>query len=247
VLDFRLDALTDGRTAFINVTHSMLLNGVATLLRPSLALFELREDISIDDEVIDACQTLSGSGYCLALDDFVPGSAAEVLIPYVSHIKVDMLALPRETVVGLARRFASSGVTLVAEKVETRDVFEWSRDAGCGLFQGHYFRKPEMRSGGAVPASTRVAPASAGGAEPAHVDHRSSRGIDQAGRHAQLARPSMHQLRGVPDPARGAIRRLELGTRTDVGRVWRVRRTCHQLPATSYQLPATGYRLPATG
>ena len=26
----------------------MLLNGVATLLRPSLALFELREDISID-------------------------------------------------------------------------------------------------------------------------------------------------------------------------------------------------------
>jgi EAL and modified HD-GYP domain-containing signal transduction protein len=35
--------------------------------------------------------------------------------------------------------------------VETRDVFEWARDAGCGLFQGHYFRKPEMRSGAAVP------------------------------------------------------------------------------------------------
>jgi c-di-GMP-related signal transduction protein len=30
-------------------------------------------------------------------------------------------------------------------------VFEWARDAGCGLFQGHYFRKPETRSGGMVP------------------------------------------------------------------------------------------------
>ena len=152
VLDLRLDALTDGRTAFINITRSMLLNGVATLLRPSLALFELREDISIDAEVIDACRTLSESGYRLALDDFVPGSAAEVLLPYVSHVKVDTLALSRETVAGLAQRLASSGITLIAEKVETRDVFEWSRDAGCGLFQGHYFRRPEMRSGGVVPA-----------------------------------------------------------------------------------------------
>lgn len=151
VLDLRLDALTDGRTAFINITRSMLLNGVATLLRPSLALFELREDISVDEEVIDACRTLSESGYRLALDDFSPGAAAEVLLPYVSHVKVDTLALTRETVAALARRLASSGITLVAEKVETRDVFEWSRDAGCGLFQGHYFRRPEMRSGGAVP------------------------------------------------------------------------------------------------
>jgi EAL and modified HD-GYP domain-containing signal transduction protein len=152
VLDLRLDALTDGRTAFINVTRSMLINGIATLLRPSLALFELREDIQIDHEVIEACRALSESGYRLALDDFVPGSAAEALLPFVSHVKVDTLVMPRETVAELTRRFTPNGVTVVAEKVETREVFEWARDAGCGLFQGHYFRRPEMRSGGAVPA-----------------------------------------------------------------------------------------------
>jgi EAL and modified HD-GYP domain-containing signal transduction protein len=152
VLDLRLEALTDGRTAFINVTRSMLINGVATLLRPSLALFELREDIQIDHEVIEACRALSVSGYRLALDDFVPGSAAEALLPFVSHVKVDTLVMPREMVAELTRRLAPSGVTVVAEKVQTRAVFEWARDAGCGLFQGHYFRRPEMRSGGAVPA-----------------------------------------------------------------------------------------------
>jgi c-di-GMP-related signal transduction protein len=152
VLDLRLDALTDGRTAFINVTRSMLLNGVATLLRPSLALFELREDIQIDHEVIEACRALSESGYRLALDDFIPGSQAEVLLPFVSHVKVDMLTTSREAVAELVRRLAPGGVTVVAEKVETREVFEWAREAGCGLFQGYYFRRPEMRSGGVVPA-----------------------------------------------------------------------------------------------
>jgi EAL and modified HD-GYP domain-containing signal transduction protein len=151
VLDLRLDALTDGRTAFINVTRSMLLNGVATLLRPSLAVFELREDIAIDAEVIEACRSLSESGYRVALDDFVPGSAAEALLPYVSHVKVDTLSLSPQAVAELNRRVAPRGVSLVAEKVETRAAFDRMREAGCQLFQGHYFRRPEMRSGGAVP------------------------------------------------------------------------------------------------
>ena len=152
MLDLRLDTLTDGRTAFINVTRSMLINGIATLFRPSLAIFELHEDIAIDTEVIDACRALCESGYRLALDDFVPGSPAEQLLPFVSHVKVDVLVLTRGVITDLVRRLTPKRVTVVAEKVETRDVFEWARDIGCGLFQGHYFRTPEMRSGEVVPA-----------------------------------------------------------------------------------------------
>jgi len=152
LLDLRLDSLTDGRTPFINVTRSMLINGIATLLRPSLAVFELREDIAVDAEVLDACRTLCESGYRLALDDFVPGSPAEELLPFVCYVKADMLVLSREKVTALVRRLAPRGVAVIAEKVETREVFEWARDVGCGLFQGHYFRRPEMRSGTAIPA-----------------------------------------------------------------------------------------------
>jgi EAL and modified HD-GYP domain-containing signal transduction protein len=62
-----------------------------------------------------------------------------------------MLVASRGEVADLVRRLAPRGVTVVAEKVETREVFEWAREVGCGLFQGHYFRKPEMRSGAAIP------------------------------------------------------------------------------------------------
>jgi EAL and modified HD-GYP domain-containing signal transduction protein len=152
MLDLRLDALTDGRTPFINVTRSMLINGIATLLRPTLAVFELREDIVIDQEVVEACRNLYESGYRLALDDFVPGSPAEALLPFVSHVKADTLAMSREAFTALVRRLSPKGIAVVAEKVETREVFEWTRDAGCSLFQGHYFRRPEMRSGSVVPS-----------------------------------------------------------------------------------------------
>jgi EAL and modified HD-GYP domain-containing signal transduction protein len=38
----------------------------------------------------------------------------------------------------------------VAEKVETREVFDWTREAGCSLFQGYYFCRPQTRSGSAL-------------------------------------------------------------------------------------------------
>jgi c-di-GMP-related signal transduction protein len=199
ILDLRLDMLTDGRTPFINVTRSMLVNGIATLLRPSLAVFELREDITVDVEVIEACRALRESGYRLALDDFVPGSPAEALLPFVSYVKMDTLVMTRADVTGLVRRLSPSGVTVIAEKVETHDVFEWARDAGCGLFQGHYFRKPETRSGGMVPGRQVTYLRAAGGVESAVTDDGAPRRTRYAGCGTQPACAAVHQLGGVSD------------------------------------------------
>jgi len=154
VLDLRLDTITDGRTAFINLTRSLLLNGAATLLRPEVAVFELREDISVDGDVMEACRSLSASGFRLALDHFVPGSAAEALLPFAAFVKVNVLNLPQADVVLLANRLAARGLPLVAEKVDTREIFDWTRAAGCSLFQGRYFCQPRVLSGGAVGAHT---------------------------------------------------------------------------------------------
>ncbi len=154
VLDLRLETITDGRTAFINLTRSLLLSGAATLLRPDVAVFELREDISVDTDVIEACRSLSASGFRLALDDFVPGSSAEALLAFAAFVKVDVVNVPKADVLLLAKRLVALGLPLVAKKVETREVFDWTRDAGCSLFQGHYFCRPQGQSGGAVVTHT---------------------------------------------------------------------------------------------
>jgi len=152
VLDLRLNTVTDGRTAFIGLTRSLLLSGAATLLSPSAAVFELSGHLKVDAEAVDACRSLSQSGYRLALDDVVPGSPAEALYPFAAYVKVDLLRLSRAEVIELAQRLTDRGLQVVATNVETRGDFAWTLESGCSLFQGHYFCQPEIRSGGALPS-----------------------------------------------------------------------------------------------
>jgi len=155
VLDLRLDTITDGRTAFINLTRSLLLSGAATLLRPEVAVFELGDDIPVDGDVLEACRSLSSSGFRLALDEFGPDSPAEALLPFASFVKVDVMKQARPDVMTLAKRLADRGIPLIAQRVETHEVFEWTREAGCTLFQGRYICEPQSHTGGGV--ATRVA------------------------------------------------------------------------------------------
>ena len=50
----------------------------------------------------------------------------------------------------LAKRLADRGLPLIAQRVETHEVFEWTREAGCTLFQGRYFCEPQSYAGSGV-------------------------------------------------------------------------------------------------
>jgi len=156
VLEVGLDTLTGGRPAFLNLTKPLITSQVATLLPPKAAVFELREDVEVDDTVVDACRKLHARGYRLALDDFVVGSPAEQLLPYVSFMKIDVQLTDMPLVLELPQRYKSHRVTMVAEKVETREVFEATKKAGYTLFQGYYFRRPVIQTGKALPANHAV-------------------------------------------------------------------------------------------
>jgi c-di-GMP-related signal transduction protein len=156
VLDLGLDTLTGGRLAFLNVTASLVIEQIDALVPPGGVVLELLETIDVTEELIEACRRLRAKGYLLALDDFVPGSAAEALLPYVSFVKVDVLATPAKEAAALAERLKPLGVTMLAEKVETREVYEHMREAGYTLFQGYYFCKPVIQTGSTLPAHQMV-------------------------------------------------------------------------------------------
>ena len=152
LLDLGLETLTGGRHAFLNVTRPLLLGDIDTLVPPHGVVIELLESVEIDQEVIDVCRDLHARGYRLALDDFVADSDAEALLPHVAFVKVDVLNTPPETVDALAPRLSRAGVRMLAEKVESREVFERTRSAGYTLFQGYYFCRPVIQSGAALPS-----------------------------------------------------------------------------------------------
>jgi len=151
LLSVGLDTLTAGRRAFFNVTQEMLLDGTVTLLPREASVLELLENISADTETIEACRALHASGYALALDDFVPGPQNEALLPFVKFVKIDLLATPPARLGHIVRFLRGRGVTVVAEKVETKEAYETAKAAGCTLFQGYYFCRPETVAAREIP------------------------------------------------------------------------------------------------
>jgi EAL and modified HD-GYP domain-containing signal transduction protein len=151
VLTLGLETLTGGRRAFINVTRHMLLNDLVTVMSPSAVVVEVLEDVGVDAETIAACARLRKQGYSVALDDFTFKAGAEALLPYANYVKVDVLSSSVEE----CRRIEAAmpkGVKLVAEKVETAEMFGEMRARGYGLFQGYFFCRPMTFSGGALSA-----------------------------------------------------------------------------------------------
>lgn len=153
LLGIGFDTLTDGRRAFINLDMQTLLADASGLLDPEQVVLEILESVEVTPDVIEMCKSLRQRGYAIALDDFVPGSPAEALVPLARFVKLDVLALKREDLLPTTKRLLAAGVTVVAEKVETAEVFDRARTAGCSLFQGYYFCRPVTFSGRALPAN----------------------------------------------------------------------------------------------
>jgi len=146
-----LDVIAGGRPVFVNFTRDLLLNGCGTLLPPTSIVIEVREDVPIEGGVIESCRRLSEQGYALALDDFVGGSEAEVLMPYVTYVKVDVLETSSADRRAIAARLLPLGIRLVAEKVETAAIVAEATAAGYRLFQGHYFCRPTIVTASRIP------------------------------------------------------------------------------------------------
>jgi len=148
-----LEVMTGGKKAFINATTEILVGEYATLLPKRITVLEILESVAPDAETIVACEELKRSGYELALDDFVWTPEWEPLVRLADYIKLDILASTSEQRTALIRRLAPKGIRFIAEKVETPAAFECAQQEGFELFQGYFFRRPQIIAQRDIPAS----------------------------------------------------------------------------------------------
>ena len=149
---FNLNDLTGGRRAFINVPREILLKEYMFLLPKDQVVVELLETVAPEPEVIRACQKLKRAGYLIAMDDFVYQENYLPLLELADFVKVDFLSTAEGVRKTLAEKISSQKVRLVAEKVETPEMFQQGLDAGYSLFQGYFFSKPLIVVGKDIPA-----------------------------------------------------------------------------------------------
>ena len=142
--DIGLEALVGGSLAFVNVTRQFLLDVDPLPLPADRVVLELVEDELIDAPLLAVLNRLVGSGFSLALDDFVYRPQLDRVVELATFVKVDVQALEPAELAAHAERFRGSRITLVAEKVESSDEFEHCRDLGFDAFQGYFFARPEL-------------------------------------------------------------------------------------------------------
>lgn len=137
-----IDKLTGRRKAFINFTGKLLTQEIATLFSPEKLVVEILENVKIDPNLVAKCAGLKRRGYRIALDDFVYRPGCEPLVEMADFIKLDFMRTPPEELHRLSMMLRRPGLSLVAEKVETKEQFIFAQKLGCTFFQGFFFSKP---------------------------------------------------------------------------------------------------------
>jgi EAL and modified HD-GYP domain-containing signal transduction protein len=151
-----LERLVGEHQAWLNVSREFVLDGLAMSLPRGRMVLELLEDQCVDERLIASLSELRAAGFALALDDFTYAPTLEPLLGMVDIVKLDLVALGRDGLAREAERLRPYGLTLVGEKVETEADFQFCAQAGCELFQGYFFCKPQLIRGRAV-APNRIA------------------------------------------------------------------------------------------
>lgn len=131
----------------INFPRDLLLGEAAFVLPAGRAVVEILETVRPEPEVLAACNRLKEAGYTLALDDFVGQKGFEPLCALADIVKVDILNQTPADVMAIVKGLRNYPATLLAEKVETREMFEVCKRLGFTYFQGYFFRKPEIVEG----------------------------------------------------------------------------------------------------
>lgn len=145
-IDFGIEDVTNKTKAFVNFTEELLFNDVAVLFPQNYLVIEILENVLITSELIERCKFLKKQGYILALDDIIFTKNYGELINIVDIIKVDFLAFSDYERVSIVSRYKRDGLIFLAEKVETREDYEFAKKIGYTLFQGYYFSKPIVDS-----------------------------------------------------------------------------------------------------
>ncbi|WP_052501593.1 EAL and HDOD domain-containing protein [Thiomicrospira microaerophila] len=151
--DIGIKDIAGDHKVFINFTEGLLLREYQPFFPKSKVIIEILEDVNVTPNLLSAVKKLRESGYVIALDDYVFNPKLEALESLADIIKVDILRVGPRQLVEHVKRLKEKGVKLLAEKVETREHFEFCRKIGFDYFQGYFFAKPVIIQGQRLPTN----------------------------------------------------------------------------------------------
>lgn len=133
---------------YVNVDHDVLLSGIIDMLKPERFIIELLETTELSDKMVSRIKKMHARGFLFALDDFDCKNETikyySPIFQYISYVKIDVRDASLKVARTLIPKFHKNDITVVAEKVETAEEYRSFIQHGYDLFQGYYFKQPEL-------------------------------------------------------------------------------------------------------
>src|SRR5579863_10469949 len=85
-----VEQLASGQLAFLHCTADSLAEEWVRGLDPDLTVLEVREDSDPWPDLLEACLTLKGLGFQIALEDFTGKETAGALLELADYVKIDI-------------------------------------------------------------------------------------------------------------------------------------------------------------
>lgn len=152
-LDIGLEHVVGSHLAFLNIPKQFLLENHCEALPKNRVVLEILENVEPSPHVLDALASLSQQGYTIALDDFVFHDRFRPFLELADIVKIDVLGKSPEQLQQEVRQLRNYRVRLLAEKVESREVFETCKQIGFFYFQGFFFYRPDIVRGRHIPGN----------------------------------------------------------------------------------------------
>lgn len=150
-LEIGLEQIVGSHLAFINLTTKFLCENLCDDFPKDRVVLEVLENIPMDDQVLGAMARLSAEGFTLALDDFEYEEKLRPMVEHAQMVKLDVMALGPKRLQRDVAALREFPVKLLAEKIESQEIFEWCKKLGFDYYQGYFFCKPKIIEGKSIP------------------------------------------------------------------------------------------------
>ena len=153
-LEIGLGNIVGKKRAFINMTEQFIDGRIEIPLPMDSIVVEVLENIKPTEAVKKGLTQLKENGFVIALDDFVFDEELMPLVPFADIIKVDLMELSQSDLkMHIMKIKSTSNIKLLAEKVETKEDFDFCKQLGFDYFQGYFLEKPVIIAGQKMPAN----------------------------------------------------------------------------------------------
>ncbi|MBK3332833.1 HDOD domain-containing protein [Persephonella atlantica] len=141
-----LKNLTGNKKTFINVNAELLFHRIFDFVHPENLIIEVLENTPAEERFLQRIIQLKKRGFHFALDDFVETEDTQKLLPYVDYVKIDLLQINESYLPRLVKKLKDIGKIVIAEKVESYDIFRKIFPMGFDMYQGYFFARPSVIS-----------------------------------------------------------------------------------------------------